>query len=134
MIRRVALAALLTLSVSCGGEEGTAPATRTVDVKMKLSRFVPDHFEFPVGTTVTFVVENRDPIDHEFLIGEESVQRGHEVGTEAHHGAKPGEISVPAFETRATTYTFEEAGTLLIGCHLPTHYEYGMRGTISVED
>ncbi len=99
---------------------------------MRFSRFVPHHFTFPAGTTVTFVVENRDPIDHEFLIGDEEVQRAHEEGTEASHGAKPGEVSVPAGETRETTYTFDEPGTLLIGCHLPTHYDYGMRGEITV--
>ncbi len=118
-------------AVACGGG-GDAAATEEVRVKMRFSRFVPDSFEFEAGTTVTFVVENRDPIDHEFLIGDEEVQEAHEKGTEPHHGAKPGEISVPAEETRTTTFTFEEPGTLLIGCHLPTHYDYGMRGRITI--
>ena len=123
-----AAAALLFLVPGCtsGGSD------REVQVTMRFSRFDPDHFEFPAGTTVTFVVENRDPIDHEFLIGDASVQRAHEEGTEEHHGAKPGEISVPAGETRETTYTFEEPGKLIVGCHLPTHYDYGMRGDITV--
>lgn len=129
----VALAALL-LAGACNSGAETPRADREVVVKLRFSRFVPDHFEFPAGTTVEFVVENRDPIDHEFLIGDEEVQKAHEEGTEAHHGAKPGEISVPALETRSTTYTFEEPGTLLIGCHLPTHYDYGMRGEITVTE
>ena len=104
----------------------------TVDVRIRFSRFLPDHFEFPAGTTVTFVVENRDPIDHELIIGDERVQRIHEEGTEAHHGARPGEISIPAGGTRSTAYAFEEPGTLLIGCHLPGHYDFGMRGDIEV--
>lgn len=99
---------------------------------VRFSRFQPDHFEFPAGSTVTFVVTNKDPIDHEFLIGDEHVQQVHEEGTEAHHGAKPGEISIPAGETRSTTYTFGEPVTLLIGCHLPGHYDYGMKGDIEV--
>lgn len=130
MRRGAVLAALLLLTGCSGGGD----ASQEVHVKMRFSRFVPDHFEFDAGTTVTFVVENRDPIDHEFLIGDEEVQRAHEEGTEEHHGAKPGEISVPAGETRETTYTFEEPGTLLIGCHLPTHYEFGMRGEIRVTE
>jgi uncharacterized cupredoxin-like copper-binding protein len=124
-----AAAALLFLVPGCTSGGGS---DREVDVTMRFSRFEPDHFEFPAGTTVTFVVENRDPIDHEFLIGDASVQQAHEEGTEPHHGAKPGEISVPAGETRETTYTFEEPGKLLVGCHLPTHYDYGMRGDITV--
>jgi uncharacterized cupredoxin-like copper-binding protein len=131
MIRVAAVAAVLLVTAGCSAR-GDASATREVDVKLRFSRFVPDHFEFAAGTTVTFVVENRDPIDHEFLIGDRAVQDAHEEGTEKHHGAKPGEISVPAGETRTTTYTFEEPGELFIGCHLPTHWDYGMRGEITV--
>lgn len=125
--------AALALAVAAAGCSGAAEAeTQEVRVKLRFSRFVPDRFEFPAGTTVRFVVENRDPIDHEFLIGDDEVQQAHEEGTEAHHGAKPGEISVPAGETRTTTYTFDEPGKLLIGCHLPTHWDYGMRGYVTV--
>ncbi len=130
MRRAVAAAALLVATVGCSG--GSERETHEVHVKLRFSRFVPDEFEFPAGTTVRFVVENRDPIDHEFLIGDEEVQQAHEEGTEEHHGAKPGEISVPAGATRTTTYTFDDPGKLLIGCHLPTHWDYGMRGYITV--
>ena len=125
------LAVLVLASSGCAGGDASKEEVR---VELRFSKFVPDHFEFDAGTTVTFVVENRDPIDHEFLIGDADVQQAHEEGTEAHHGAKPGEISVPAGETSETTYTFDEPGTLLIGCHLPTHYDYGMRGEITVTE
>lgn len=131
-MRRVAVVAALLVATAGCSDGGDAGATREVEVKLRFSRFVPDEFEFPAGTTVTFVVENRDPIDHEFLIGDAETQDAHEKGTERHHGAKPGEISVPAGETRTTTYTFDEPGKLFIGCHLPTHWDYGMRGEITV--
>ena len=127
---RAAAVLLLLAAGACSPE----PSTVTVDVEIRHSRFIPDHLEFAVGTTVTFVVANTDPIDHEFLIGDAQVQEAHEEGTEAHHGKKPGEISIPAGETRTTTYTFEESGPLLIGCHLPSHYDFGMKGTIDVTD
>ena len=126
---RVLAAFLLLAASGCSAE---APVETSVDVSIRFSRFQPDHFEFAAGSTVTFVVTNHDPIDHEFLIGDEHVQRVHEQGTEAHHGAKPGEISIPAGGTRATTYTFDEPGRTLIGCHLPGHYDYGMRGDVEV--
>ncbi len=132
---RIALGvAVLALAASgCGNNQGAETSAReTVEVTIRDSRFIPGHFEFAAGTTVTFVVENTDPIDHEFLIGDAAVQRAHEESTEPHHGAKPGEISIPIGETRSTTYTFDEPGKLLIGCHLPTHWDYGMRGTITV--
>ncbi len=136
MIFRAAAAVLLVTALAtgaCASDNGSGDvAAKVVHVKLRDSRFVPDHFEFESGTTVTFVVENTDPIDHEFIIGDESVQQAHEEGTEAHHGAKPGELSIPIGESRRTTYTFAEPGRLLIGCHLPSHYDFGMRGEITV--
>jgi uncharacterized cupredoxin-like copper-binding protein len=80
---------------------------------------------------VRFVVTNTDPIDHEFIIGDQAVQVAHELGTEAFHPPRPGEITIPAGETVSTTFTFGERD-LLFGCHLPGHYVYGMRGTVDV--
>jgi len=61
------------------------------------------------------------------------VQRVHEEGTEAHHPPRPGEVSVPAGETVVTTYIFPESpGALIFGCHLPGHYDFGMRGTVTI--
>ena len=130
MTRFLGLAACLLLAaMACSPE---VAGDTSVQVKIRFSRFIPDHFEFRAGSTVTFVVTNRDPIDHEFIIGDEHVQQIHEEGTEAHHGAKPGEISIPAGETRSTTYTFAQPGRLLIGCHLPGHYDFGMVGDVVV--
>lgn len=128
--RRAVAICILLLGGACSSDE--QPSQQTVDVNIRFSRFDPAHFEFAEGTTVTFVVTNNDPIDHEFIIGSEHVQQIHEEGTEGHHGSKPGEISIPAGKTRSTTYTFDEPGTLLIGCHLPNHYDFGMRGDIDI--
>jgi uncharacterized cupredoxin-like copper-binding protein len=103
-----------------------------VIVNVEHSRFSPEHYRFEAGTTVRFVIHNGDPIDHEFILGDASVQRKHELGTHAKHGTVPGEISLPAGETRTTTYTFTRPGTLTIGCHLPAHFAYGMRAEVSV--
>jgi uncharacterized cupredoxin-like copper-binding protein len=123
-----ALAGSVVALVAAAGGDGV----RTITVTIRYSAFTPDRILVEPGETVRFVVRNDDPIDHEFLIGDESVQRIHESGTEAHHGAKPGEVSVPAGETVSTTYTFGPAGSTLLGCHLPGHYAYGMRGTIEI--
>src|SRR5687768_6312489 len=70
-----------------------AAAERTVDVTIRHSRFLPATLDFSPGTTVRFVVRNTDPIDHEFIVGNEAVQARHQTGTEPHHGAIPGEVS-----------------------------------------
>ena len=136
-MRRAAIARALTAAavVSLIGAAVASAAgddIRIVHVRIRYSAFIPDAIDVRPGETVRFVVRNADPIDHEFLIGDEAVQQVHEEGTEPHHGARPGEISVPAGETVATTYTFGERGSTLFGCHLPGHYAYGMRGTIAI--
>lgn len=129
-LRLAASGAALVLLTSCAPASG---AERTVTITLEHSRFDPARLRFTAGDTVRFIVRNSDPIDHELIIGGEAVQALHERGTERQHGAEPGEVSVPAGESAETTYTFEEPGTLIFGCHLPGHYDFGMRGTISVE-
>lgn len=120
---------LLFGSIACSPADASP---REVVIDIAHSHFTPSAIKVEGGTTVTFVIHNSDPIDHEFLIGDQKMQDIHEKGTEVHHGARPGEISVPALSTRTTTYTFARSGGSLFGCHLPGHYSYGMRGTISI--
>jgi uncharacterized cupredoxin-like copper-binding protein len=129
----VAIGSALALAA---GTACSAPAAsheiRTVHITIHFSSFDPTAVAVTQGETVRFVVENADPIDHEFLIGDEHVQQIHEEGTEAYHPPRPGEMTVPARTIQITTYTFPAgAGSLIFGCHLPGHYAYGMRGTIS---
>ena len=133
--RRLAALVAVAALAGCGSPAGGASRSggeRTVTLTAHWSRFAPDRLEVPVGTTVRFVVHNADPIAHELIVGDETVQHRHESGTEAHHGERPGEVSVPAGGTVETTYRFDRRGTVLFGCHLPGHWAYGMRGTIDV--
>ena len=109
-----------------------SPQERTVTLDVRYSRFSPAELEVRPGTTVRFVVRNADPIAHELIVGDQRVQDVHERGTEAHHGDRPGEVSVPAGGTATTTYTFSRRGRVLLGCHLPGHWDYGMRGVMNV--
>ena len=105
-----------------------------VDVRLTIrhSRFLPAAITVPAGTSVRFIVDNTDPIAHELIVGDQAVQDSHEKGTHAVHGAVPGEVSIPPGEVASTTYDFTQPGGLLIGCHLPGHWDYGMSGTITV--
>ena len=111
---------------------GNTAETQTVAITIRYSRFVPAHVTVRRGTTVRFVITNTDPIDHEFILGTEAVQQRHENGTEPKHGAIPGEVSVAPGDTAETTYMFSRPGLLLIGCHAPGHYAYGMKGWVQV--
>lgn len=105
---------------------------QTVEMDVKYSRFSAQEVVVESGTTVTFIIHNDDPIDHEFIVGDESVHARHEKGTEANHGEVPGEVSVPAKSSAETTFTFDRPGRYRFACHLPGHLRYGMEGTIRV--
>ena len=132
-MKKIVLGLLAALAFTACADVAASPSTdRTVHVTIRFSKFHPSELHFTAGESVTFVVHNADPIDHEFLIGDEALQTVHENGTEAHHGARPGEISVPAQSTRTTTYEFSAPEPLIAGCHLPGHYAFGMRAPITV--
>lgn len=132
--RAVAAAAVLLFLGSLAACVGRAEArTQTVHVRLHYSHFEPAHLSFPAGTTVTFVIHNADPIAHEFILGSAKVQ--HRIETTAHpehDGSVPGQITVYPGQTRRTTYTFGKPGAVLLGCHEPGHYDYGMRGAVEV--
>jgi uncharacterized cupredoxin-like copper-binding protein len=130
--RLLPAAAAVALAVAgCGaGEPGMG--FRTIEITVEHSEFDPQEIGVRPGETVRFVILNGDPIDHEFILGDEAVQQRHEDGTEPEHGAKPGEVSIPAGSEAETTFTFDENGGLIFGCHLPGHYAYGMRGLVRI--
>jgi uncharacterized cupredoxin-like copper-binding protein len=132
-MRRSAWVAVLCLGLAVVLPACGDAGTREVHITVRHSSFDPGSIDVPAGGTVRFVIENTDPIAHEFILGDQSVQDRHETGTHSSHGSVPGEVSVPAGETATTTYTFGGPGTLIFGCHLPQHFAYGMRGEVRVE-
>ena len=75
---------------------------------------------------------NEDPIEHEWIVGDATIHAMHRTGTEAHHGARPTEISIPALGTMTTTVSFPTRGGQQYICHLPGHEAYGMVGTLTI--
>ena len=138
-VRRAGLAligvalVLMAVAIPAYRSAMAGPGERTVTITIHFSRFSPDSIDVRPGETIRFVVQNTDPIDHEFILGDASVQRFFEKGTEALHVPSSGVMGVPAGTTQVTTYTFAAtAGSLLFGCHLPGHYAYGMRGIVTI--
>jgi uncharacterized cupredoxin-like copper-binding protein len=130
--RSAALLALLLLVAGLGAGCAEAPGPVRVEIRIHYSHFDPAAFSVPHGVPVTFVLINEDPIDHEFLIGDEPFHKRHRHGTEAQHGARPNEVSISALETVETTLIFDAPGTIRYICHLPSHEAYGMVGTLTI--
>jgi plastocyanin len=129
----VAIAVLLLLGGATLVGWASPSASTEVTIRIHYSAFDPTEIAVPAGVPVTFVLVNEDPIDHEWLIGDEGFHEAHRSGTHAVHGEVPTEVTIPALGTARTTITFDEPGTYAYICHLPRHEAYGMVGVLTVE-
>jgi uncharacterized cupredoxin-like copper-binding protein len=128
-------------SVDDGGVVPGSPASAG-DSSRKISVVASDDFKFDpasinveAGEVVTFVVRNEGEAEHEFVLGDEAYQEQHEMDMSAgdHHMSEmENALTVAAGETVELTWRFDEAGTVLYGCHEPGHYEGGMVGAIEI--
>ena len=108
------------------------PGQATVEITIDHSLFGDRPLRVVEGTRVRFVIVNRDPIGHEFIVGPPEVHARHEAGHEAEHPSIPGEVSIEPNATAITTYAFDRPGRIVYACHLPGHYQYGMHGVVEV--
>lgn len=127
--RRSAAVALLFAAAAVAG---CGPSAQVVTLTIHYSAFDLTELTVPRGVPITFVLVNEDPIDHEWLIGDEEFHAAHRAGTHATHGDAPTEVTVPALGTVTTTITFDAEGSLAYICHLPQHEAYGMVGVLTV--
>jgi uncharacterized cupredoxin-like copper-binding protein len=128
----IVVLALAALAASaCASASAASP--RQVGIRIHYSRFEPSRVEVRAGVPITFTLVNDDPIDHEWLIGDSAFHARHRTGTEAAHGDRPDEVSLPPMTTRTTTLTFAKPGELTFVCHFPGHEAYGMAGVVVVK-
>ncbi len=135
---RLALVGGIALSLGLAGIAAAwvqVPDTGGVaraEIVMRYSAFSTTDLTVRAGQPLTVVLQNDDPIDHEWMIGDVAFHERHRTGTEPVHGERPTEVSVPAGTTATTTVTFRVPGEYLFICHLPGHEAYGMVGTLRV--
>lgn len=118
------------IAAAWAGAPGSGPVT--LEIPIRFSQFERPALTVPAGVQVTFVLQNDDPIDHEWIVGDEGVHARHRTGTEPVHASRPTEVTIPAGTTAATSVTFTTPGTYRFICHLPGHEAYGMVGTLTV--
>lgn len=128
----VVLASALAAGVAGAFRPGPGDPVH-VRIDIEHSRFSPEAFSVHVGQPVVIELHNADPIDHEWIVGDEATHLRHATGTEPHHGERPTEVSIDALATLTTTVTFTTPGTFRYVCHLPGHEAYGMVGLVTVE-
>jgi uncharacterized cupredoxin-like copper-binding protein len=140
-------------TAACGsGDAATSPTeakAETIDVSMTDNEFTPSSFDVKAGQEVTFRFTNDGKVDHEAILGSEADQADHESqmmgstengdhgGDDGMHGMDHGgsdaeAVTVEPGKTGTLTTTFDDPGTVIVGCHEPGHYASGMKATITV--
>lgn len=127
---RVGLAALILTGglTACAGDG----APTTVVLSVQHSAYSPARLTVPAGQEITFELRNDDPIDHEWIVGDEATHARHRDGSETAHDDQATEVTVPALGTRTTRIVFDTPGEYRFVCHLPGHEAYGMVGVLHV--
>lgn len=149
----IAVPALTLLVAACGSTDDNDTAAndgggpRTVEIEMRDIAFTPESIDVEQGETVKFVFTNTGAVAHDAFIGDEAAQADHEMemnetgddemGGDTGHGSSGSDdegtaITVDPGETGELTYTFDDAGEVLIGCHQPGHYDAGMKLAVDV--
>ncbi|MGH2560765.1 MAG: heavy metal translocating P-type ATPase, partial [Thermomicrobiales bacterium] len=129
----------LSVGGSADAAELSLPDRTIVITATDQFRFDPGEITVEEGETIAIVLTNTGQLPHELVIGDEEVQAEHENEMADIHGMeamgdKPYAVEAHAGETATLIYTFDEPGPLVIGCHVPGHYDAGMRGTITVTE
>jgi uncharacterized cupredoxin-like copper-binding protein len=112
-------------------------AIRTIAVVMQGSRFIPAKIVVRRDETVRFLITNRDPIAHEFVLGDAVEQAEHEKEMASMPGMPmddPNGVTVAPGSVGSLVWTFTRAGELQYACHLPGHYQDGMVGQLTIGD
>jgi uncharacterized cupredoxin-like copper-binding protein len=138
------LAAIALVAAACGNAdenlEGARESVRTVEIAMLDVAFKPAAIDVERGENVRFVFENKGEVAHDAFIGDVRAQQAHEDdmrgnGDDDHggHGNDDEEaVTVDPGKTADLTHTFDDRGTVEIGCHQPGHYGAGMKVVVRV--
>ena len=109
-----------------------------VEVAMVEFGYQLDRDTVPAGEPVTFRFTNEGQIEHEAMFGsmhqqeEFASSEGHgDHGSEGHHG-EIAAITLDAEDAGEMVMVFEEPGEVLMGCHLPGHWDAGMVASFEV--
>jgi uncharacterized cupredoxin-like copper-binding protein len=104
-------------------------------------RFSPHALAVVAGETIMFVVHNRGKSRHQFVIGDPETQQAYEAMMQSMADMKheadlkhayANALTLEPFETRILYWKFGVHQPLEIACHMPGHYEAGMRILVTV--
>lgn len=136
----VALASLVVVTVSCESDKNSeAEDSVAMELQATLSdfRFTPDTWTATADEDVTIDLTNEGAVAHEWVI----LQSGVTIESEADLPDTEEELLADFVLTETEVEPGESqdmvfnvpAGTYQVICAIPTHFDAGMEGTLTVE-
>lgn len=135
MRRFIAIGVIAAVALTgCGGGGGaTAPSPIASSTPTVVSisagddlKFAPAQLAVKPGAAVTFTVTNTGKIPHAFMVGpKDAVDAASDAGTAVIE-------DIGAGETKEVSFTFGTTGAFAFACHVPGHFEAGMKGLITL--
>ena len=132
------LAAILALAGCAGAAATPSPSSsapspsvsagpRVIEIAASDDlRFSPATVSVKAGEAVIFRVKNVGKITHELMVGPTAA-------VEANSGDGTVELEdIEGSQTKDLPFTFGSTGTFAFACHVPGHFESGMKGTVTI--
>lgn len=109
--------------------------SRTIKVTALDIKYDKPKIQIKAGETIEFVVTNTGKLRHEFMIGDAEEQKEHaemmkQMPDMVHEDANT--LTLEPGETKRLVWQFTKTGSLEVACHIPGHYEAGMRSKVLV--
>jgi len=119
---------------ACGGDddEGGGEASTSIEATASDFQFEPDSWTVPAGEEFTIDFTNDGSVEHEWAV----INEGEDLDSEDDFAEEKVlfEVeAVPAGESATEAFTVEDAGTYQVICAIPSHFDAGMEGTLTVE-
>jgi uncharacterized cupredoxin-like copper-binding protein len=136
-MRRVLALTVLGLIIvlsGCGGGAATE-----IDATMKDFGFDPTSWEIAAGETITINLQNDGAVEHEWVL----LRPGVNISSEADLPATEEELladfvywedEVESGDSKTLTFAAPAAGEYQIICAIESHFDAGMKGTLTVVD
>lgn len=144
----------VTNGTGIGKNVGTPASPRTIEIAMVDIAFQPTAVTVQADETVRFVFTNDGTVEHEATFGDETEQEAHAEemraaeatgmgsmdmggtsGTDVDgHGDEAAPLTLEPGASGEVIMTFDDPdlASTLIGCHVPGHWEAGMRVDVTI--
>lgn len=119
---------------ACGDDDddGGGEASTSIEATASDFQFDPDSWTVPAGEEFTIDFTNDGSVEHEWAV----IKEGEDLGSEDDFAEEKVlfEVeAVPAGESTTQEFAVDGAGTYQVICAIPSHFDAGMEGSLTVE-